>query len=83
MAGLAAEIAEILKEDASQLPDGLTSREVDVLKLLAIGRSNKDVSKVLTISLSTVATHVRSILNKTGCTNRTEAAAYAMRHDLC
>ena len=82
MAGLAAEIGEILKEDVSQLPDGLTAREVDVLKLLAIGRSNKDVSKVLTISLSTVATHVRSILTKTGCTNRTEAAAYAMRHDL-
>jgi DNA-binding NarL/FixJ family response regulator len=36
----------------------------------------------LTISLNTVATHVRSILNKTGCANRTEAAAYAMRNEL-
>jgi len=82
LAGLIAEIAEILNDDASQLPDGLTPREVDVLKLLAIGRSNKDISKVLSISLSTVATHVRSILTKTGCANRTEAAAYAMRQQL-
>ncbi len=63
-------------------PDGLTVREVDVLRLIAIGRSNKDVAAVLAISLNTVATHVRSILNKTGCANRTEAAAYASRHNL-
>jgi DNA-binding NarL/FixJ family response regulator len=61
------------------LPDGLTAREVEVLKLLAIGRSNKDISTVLSISLNTVATHVRSILSKTSSANRTEAAAYAIR----
>jgi DNA-binding NarL/FixJ family response regulator len=55
---------------------------VEVLQLLAIGRTNKDVSLVLAISLNTVATHVRSILNKTQCANRTEAAAYAIRHQL-
>jgi DNA-binding CsgD family transcriptional regulator/tetratricopeptide (TPR) repeat protein len=63
-------------------PDDLTGREVEVLRLLAIGRTNKDVSLVLGISLNTVATHVRSILNKTQCANRTEAAAYAIRHGL-
>ena len=68
--------------DDSAFPDGLTVREIDVLRLIAIGRSNKDISKALTISLNTVATHVRSILNKTACANRTEAAAYAMRNDL-
>jgi DNA-binding NarL/FixJ family response regulator len=62
--------------------DELTSREVEVLGLIAIGRSNADIAMVLTISLNTVATHVRNILAKTGCTNRTEAAAYAMRHGL-
>ncbi|HRP88264.1 MAG TPA: helix-turn-helix transcriptional regulator, partial [Gammaproteobacteria bacterium] len=67
---------------AADYPDGLTQREVEVLQLLAIGRSNKDISMVLAISLSTVATHVRSILGKTGCANRTEAAAYANRHQL-
>lgn len=63
-------------------PDGLTAREVEVLRLLAIGRTNKDVSLVLSISLNTVATHVRNILNKTQCANRTEAATYAIRHGL-
>lgn len=82
MKGLLADIAASLNEDLSQLPDGLTAREVEVLKLLAIGRSNKDISKALAISLSTVATHVRNILTKSGSANRTEAAAYAMRHEL-
>lgn len=63
-------------------PDELTAREVEVLRLLAIGRTNKDVSQVLAISLNTVATHVRSILNKTHCANRSDIAAYAIRHGL-
>ena len=57
--------------------DDLTSRELEVLGLIAIGRSNADIAMVLEISLNTVATHVRNILAKTGCANRTEAAAYA------
>jgi len=60
-------------------PDELTQREAEVLRLIAIGRSNADIALVLSISLNTVATHVRNILAKTGCANRTEAAAYAMR----
>jgi DNA-binding CsgD family transcriptional regulator len=69
-------------DESVACPDGLTRREVEILRLLAIGRTNKDVSLVLQISLSTVATHVRSILSKTQCANRTEAAAYAIRHGL-
>jgi len=68
--------------DRVRYPDDLTAREVEVLRLLAIGRTNKDVSLVLSISLNTVATHVRNILNKTQCANRTEAATYAIRHGL-
>jgi class 3 adenylate cyclase/ATP/maltotriose-dependent transcriptional regulator MalT len=64
---------------AEAFPDELTPREVAVLRLIAIGRSNSDIAIALSISLNTVATHVRSILAKTGCANRTEAAAYAMR----
>lgn len=71
-----------VRDASATLPDDLTAREAEVLRLLAIGRTNKDVSLVLSISLNTVATHVRSILNKTHCANRTEAAAYAMRHGL-
>jgi DNA-binding NarL/FixJ family response regulator len=62
--------------------DDLTAREAQVLRLIAIGRSNADIATVLSISLNTVATHVRNILAKTGCANRTEAAAYAMRNGL-
>jgi DNA-binding NarL/FixJ family response regulator len=72
--------AELVSEPAAV--DDLTSREIEVLGLLAIGRSNADIAMVLEISLNTVATHVRNILAKTGCANRTEAAAYAMRHRL-
>ncbi len=69
-------------DGVAAFPDGLTAREIEVLQLLALGRSNKDISMVLAISLNTVATHVRSILNKTNSANRTEAAAYAIRNDL-
>ena len=62
--------------------DNLTSREREVLRLLAIGRSNADIATALEIGQSTVATHVHSILAKTNCANRTEAAAYAVRHGL-
>jgi len=63
-------------------PDGLTNREMEVLRLLAIGRSNADIGLALGIGQSTVATHIHKILTKTGCDNRTEAAAYATRHGL-
>lgn len=65
---------------ASAYPDGLTRREVEVLRLIAVGRSNRDIADALFISLNTVANHVRNILSKTGAANRTEAAAYAIRH---
>jgi ATP/maltotriose-dependent transcriptional regulator MalT len=64
------------------VPDNLTVRELEVLRLLAIGRGNADIATVLEIGQSTVATHVHNILVKTGCANRTEAAAYAVRHSL-
>jgi DNA-binding CsgD family transcriptional regulator/tetratricopeptide (TPR) repeat protein len=84
MARLIVDIDALLhtKDRGVTFPDDLTAREVEVLQLLAIGRTNKDVSLVLAISLNTVATHVRNILNKTQCANRTEAAAYAIRHQL-
>jgi predicted ATPase/class 3 adenylate cyclase/DNA-binding CsgD family transcriptional regulator len=58
----------------------LSQRELEVLRLLATGKSNQEIADALFISLNTVATHVRNILTKTGCINRTEAAAYALRH---
>jgi DNA-binding CsgD family transcriptional regulator/tetratricopeptide (TPR) repeat protein len=60
----------------------LSQREVEVLRLLAAGKSNREIADALCISLNTVATHVRNILAKTGAANRTEAAAYALRNGL-
>ncbi len=83
MAGLAEEIGSRPSGQSGRaFPDRLTDREVEVLQLLTIGRSNKDISTALSISLNTVATHVRSILSKTGSANRTEAAAYAVQQGL-
>jgi NarL family two-component system response regulator LiaR len=62
--------------------DELSPRELEVLRLMAAGKSNREIAEALFISLNTVATHVRNILTKTACANRTEAAAYAMRHGL-
>jgi DNA-binding CsgD family transcriptional regulator len=63
-------------------PDGLTPREVDILRLLADGMSNRDIARSLVISESTAANHVRSIFLKTGATNRTQAARYATARNL-
>jgi DNA-binding CsgD family transcriptional regulator/tetratricopeptide (TPR) repeat protein len=63
-------------------PDDLSWREVDILRLVAEGKSNRVIGAELHISEHTVANHVRSILRKTGAANRTEAAGYAHRHAL-
>ena len=68
--------------DRAPLPDGLTAREHDVLRLIGRGRSNRDIATELVISEYTAANHVRSILMKTQCANRTAAAHYAMEHGL-
>jgi DNA-binding CsgD family transcriptional regulator/tetratricopeptide (TPR) repeat protein len=64
------------------LPDGLSPREAQILGLVARGLSNREIGRTLIISEHTAANHVRSILRKTGCANRTEAASYAHRHRL-
>jgi DNA-binding NarL/FixJ family response regulator len=69
-------------EPTHSLPDGLSLREVEVLAELARGRSNREIGSVLHISEHTAANHVRAILRKTRCANRTEAAAYALRRGL-
>ena len=63
-------------------PDGLSHREVEVLRLISMGKSNPEIAEQLFISPNTVAHHVTNILNKTGSSNRTEAATYAARQDL-
>ncbi len=69
-------------ESRSALPDGLSGRELDVLRLVARGRSNREIGEALFISEHTAANHVRSILRKTSSANRAEATGYAYRHGL-
>lgn len=63
-------------------PDGLTPREIDVLRLLARGRSNKEISAQLRISTKTARNHVEHIYTKIDATSRVAASLYAMQHGL-
>ena len=63
-------------------PDGITQREVEVLRLIAAGKTDREIAEELIISVNTVGNHVRSILNKTNAANRTEAATYAAMRGL-
>jgi DNA-binding CsgD family transcriptional regulator/tetratricopeptide (TPR) repeat protein len=61
---------------------GMTARELGVLRLLVDGHSNREIGERLHISQHTAANHVRRILLKSGCANRTEAASWALRRGL-
>ena len=61
---------------------GLTDREVEVLRLVALGRTNREIGRELFISVKTASVHVSNILRKVGVANRTEAAALAQRAGL-
>ena len=63
-------------------PDGLTNREVEVLRLICGGKTDREIGEELFISVKTVGNHVSNILNKTGTANRAEATAYAVRRGL-
>ncbi|GIV96155.1 MAG: DNA-binding response regulator [Herpetosiphonaceae bacterium] len=65
-----------------QSPEALTEREMDVLKLIARGHSNKEIAEILIISEKTVKTHVSNILSKLHLQDRTQAAIYALRQRL-
>jgi DNA-binding CsgD family transcriptional regulator len=65
-----------------QAPMGLTGRELEVLALVAKGKTNREIAAALVISEHTVARHVQNILFKLGVSSRTAAAAFAFEHDL-
>jgi tRNA threonylcarbamoyl adenosine modification protein YeaZ len=63
-------------------PAGLTDREVEVLRLIAQGATNKEIAKALVVTEKTAGHHVEHIYAKTGVSTRVGAALFAMRHDL-
>jgi NarL family two-component system response regulator LiaR len=68
------------KPDSEPVPDDLTPRELEVLRLIGQGMNNREISQTLTISEKTVKTHVSNILGKLHLADRTQAAIYAHRH---
>ncbi len=70
------------RADVRGVPAGLTDREVNVLRLVARGGTNKDVARALSISHRTVQHHVAHINDKVGVTSRAGAALFAAQHGL-
>jgi DNA-binding NarL/FixJ family response regulator len=75
-----AEIATNLAQNVGQ--ETLTAREIEVLQQLAEGRRNRDIGKQLSISEETVKGHVRSIFDKLGSNDRTQAVSIAIRRGI-
>ncbi|SDQ74510.1 response regulator [Thermostaphylospora chromogena] len=67
---------------AQSAPTSLTERELQVLKLIAMGRSNREIARELSVAEKTVKTHVSNVFMKLGVQDRTQAALYAVRHGL-
>jgi len=82
---LAPEAAQVLIRATTDPPgqeEGLTKRELDILRLMVAGESNPDIAAKLFVSRSTVKFHVSNILMKLGATSRTEAVAMALHRKL-
>ncbi len=83
--GAAPDLAEIDSVAGDAAPGdkhGLTARELEVLRLVAAGRSNREIAETLVISEHTVARHLQNIFAKLGVSSRTAASAFAFEHRL-
>jgi DNA-binding CsgD family transcriptional regulator len=80
--GAAPVVREIDQLLGRNLPGGLSERELEVLRLVAEGRSNPDIARALVLSHKTVARHLSNIFTKLDVSSRTAAAAYAHEHGL-
>jgi DNA-binding CsgD family transcriptional regulator/tetratricopeptide (TPR) repeat protein len=83
--GAAPEVARVDAHTAPHEPadtHGLSPRELEVLRLVAAGKTNRDIASMLVISEHTVARHVQNIFAKVGVSSRAAAGAFAFEHDL-
>ncbi|MFG2865322.1 response regulator [Streptomyces sioyaensis] len=69
-------------QSSAEPPDGLTAREVEVLRLVAEGQSNPEIARALHVSTATVKTHINNLFAKAGLRDRAQAIHYAYRHGL-
>jgi len=78
--------ARLMRQVAAASPQphrtDLTARELEVLRLIAAGRSNKEIARDLSVAEKTVKTHVSNVLSKLGVADRTQAAVYAVQNGL-
>ena len=77
-----ARVRQATRQEQAAAFNDLTEQELRVLGLVSEGRTNKEIAKSLFLGEGTVRNYVSSILSKLGLTNRAEAAAYAVRHNL-
>jgi len=75
-------LQELTRKAASADPDALTPREAEVLRQLALGRSNRQIAEALIVGEETVKTHVGNILAKLRLAHRTQAMIYALKQGL-
>ena len=80
--GMGSNTADAVASSEPHPPAGLTAREIEVLRLVARGDTNRDIAAALTISERTVNTHLTNIYNKIDAKNRTAAAAFALQTGL-
>jgi ATP/maltotriose-dependent transcriptional regulator MalT len=80
--GAAPGVQQVDKLQGRARPGGLTEREIEVLRLVAEGRSNPDIARALVLSHKTVERHLSNIFTKLDVPSRTAAAAYAHEHGL-
>jgi DNA-binding NarL/FixJ family response regulator len=78
----ASDIARLEALDAPRNTHGLSARELEVLRLVAAGKTNREIAAALVVSEHTVARHVQNIFAKLRVSSRTAASAFAFEHDL-
>ena len=79
---LEAEMEEALQASKGERTAGLTARELEVLQLIAVGKSNKEIASDLDLSVNTVAVHRANIMNALGLHKTAELVVYAIRNGL-
>jgi DNA-binding NarL/FixJ family response regulator len=75
-------VERLLQRSDRRASHGLSARELEVLRLVAAGKSNREIAATLVVSEHTVARHVQNIFAKLRVSSRTAATAFAFEHDL-
>jgi DNA-binding NarL/FixJ family response regulator len=72
-----------MEQEDMETAVALTSREIEVLRLLSTGMSNRDIAAILCVAEGTAKTHVEHIIDKLGVSNRVQAAVWGARRRIC